>query len=384
MLPRRRVLSLLAATALVAACSGEATGPGTEAPAAHTFKIGAVLPLSGQTATYGEESLNGLRMAIDDHKAAGGEPVELIFKDNKGDSTETAKLVSQLIKIDQVDMLIGSVASTNTLKGAKVAQENGVPMMTPSSTNASITDRGEYISRVCFIDPVQGAVLAKLAVNDLGKKKAAIVIDKASDYSVGLAEAFRATLLAGGGEVVSDEVFTAGEVDFSAIITKVAESGADVIFLPDYYGDVGPMLKQAGDKWASIPVIAGDGIDSPDLYPLMGDYKGDLYMSTHFAPDDTDPKVQGFVNRYKDRYGKIPGSMAALGYDAGLAVFDAHKRAVDDTHAALKDAINSIKNLEGITGSITVNAQRNADKDVVILKVSPAGAVFFKRIPSGG
>ncbi len=176
-----------------------------------------------------------------------------------------------------------------------------------------------------------------------------------------------------------------GEVDFSSIITKVARSGADVIYAPAYYGDVGPMLKQAGDKWKGLPLVAGDGIDSPDLYDLMGDYPGEIYMSSHFAPDDTDPMVSEFVTAYKARFGKTPGAMAALGHDAGLAIFDALGRAGGGgDRAKLKDALNSIKDLKGITGSITINAARNADKDVVILRVKPAGASFYKRMSAGG
>jgi branched-chain amino acid transport system substrate-binding protein len=396
---RRELLTMSLSLLALAACSGGGgeggggegggevapEGDGGAAPeAAAGLTIGAVLPLSGQTATYGEESLNGFKMGLDKLSADHGFKANLVFKDNKGDSTETAKLVSQLIKVDKANIIVGAVASTNTLKGAKVAQENGVPMMTPASTNAAITERGEYISRICFIDPVQGEALARLTLEDLGKKKAVIIVDKASDYSVGLAEAYRKTMEAGGGEILSEETFTAGEVDFSSIITKVARSGAEVIFAPDYYGDVGPMLKQAGDKWKDIPVVAGDGIDSPDLYELMGDYPGPIYMSSHFAPDDTDPVVAGFVKDYKGRFGKTPGAMAALGYDAALAVYDAWTRAGSSDGAALKDAINSIKDLKGITGSITLNAQRNADKDVVILSLSPRGASFYKRMPYAG
>ncbi|MFT5680609.1 MAG: branched-chain amino acid transport system substrate-binding protein [Myxococcota bacterium] len=381
LLSRRSWLSLSTAAllSLLVGCDGEAPSETPDAPEVNTFKIGAVMPLSGQTATYGEESLNGLKMAIDDLSGKDGITFELVYKDNKGDSTETAKLTTQLIKIDKVDIIVGAVASTNTLKAAKVAQENGIPLMTPASTNAAITEKGDFISRICFIDPVQGSVLARLASEDLSLKKAVIIVDSASDYSVGLQTSFTATFTAAGGEIVSVENFTAGEADFSALITKVAGSGADVLFIPAYYGDVGPMLKQAGEKWEGIPIVAGDGIDSPDFYALMGDYGGDIYMSSHFSPGDTNPTVQNFVTEYKGRFGKTPGAMAALGYDAGLALFDARKRAGSDDPVALRDAINSIANLEGVTGSITINAERNADKDVVILKVSPSGAAFHKR-----
>lgn len=375
----------LSALLTVAACGkddpGAATVGGGDAPAG-AVKIGAVLPLSGQTATYGEEGLAGLRIAIDEINAMEGPKIELIFKDDKGDSTETAKLVGQLIKVDKVRAVIGAISSTSSLKGGKVAQESGVPMISPASTNVEVTKNRDFVSRICFIDPVQGAVLARLALEDLGAKRAAIVVDRASDYSVGLQVAFRDVFTAGGGEIVGEESFTAGEADFSALITKITSQKPDVIFIPAYYGDAGPMLKQASDQWASIPVVAGDGVDSPDLFKLMGSYRGDIYISTHFSPDDKDPRVADFVTKYRDRFGKTPGAMAALGYDTAFALRDALMRAKSDDPAALRDAINSIKDLPGVTGTITINAERNAEKDVVILKVKGAGTEFFKRIAS--
>lgn len=376
-------LTLLAALAFaLAGCKTEgASGGDTSGAPANTARVGVVLPLSGNTATYGEEALGGMRMAVEEINAKDGViKLELVPKDDKGDSTETGKLVSQLIKVDQVHAVIGSVTSSNTLKGAKVAQENGIPLITPAATNAEITQKGDFVSRICFIDPFQGSVLAKLVTDDLQKKKVAIIVDKASDYSVGLADAFKKTLAASGGTVVAEESFTAGEADFSGLITKITEAGPEAIFIPAYYGDVGPMLKQAGDRWKEIPVVAGDGIDSPDLFKLMGPYPGPIYMSTHFASDDSDARVKDFVDRYKGRFGKTPGAMAALGYDAAYALHDALQRAGSTDPKKLRDAINTIKDLPGITGNITLDEQRNAQKGAVIMSITPAGATFHKRI----
>lgn len=381
-----RAASLVTLTLAVGllACGGKnadsgSSGGDSKAPAGAT-KVGAVLPLSGATATYGEETLGGLKLAFEEINALDGPKLELVYKDTKGDSTETAKLVGQLIQVDGVKAIIGEIASTNTLKGAKVAQESGIPMITPGSTNVEVTRKGDFISRVCFIDPVQGAVLARLALDDLKKTRAALVVDKASDYSVGLAEAFKKTFTEGGGTIVGEETFTAGEADFSALITKVVSQNPDVILVPAYYGDVGPMLRQAGAQWKDIPVLAGDGIDSPDLLTLMGGFPGDVYMSTHFSADDTSPKVQEFVAKYKAKYGKPPGAMSAVGYDAAYALYDALKRAGTDEPKKLRDAINTIKDLVGVSGTITLDENRNAQKDVVILKVTATGKKFYKRI----
>lgn len=346
-------------------------------------KVGAVLPMSGNTATFGEECYNGMVLAMEEINAgtAGqGPKLQLILKDDKGDSNETAKLVEQLAVVDGVKAIIGSVASTNSIKGGKIAQELQVPMMSPASTNVDVTKGRDYVSRLCFIDPLQGSVLARLSLGDLGKKRAVIIIDRASDFSVGLADSFRATFTKGGGTIVGEESFTAGESDFSALITKVVSSNPEVIFIPAYYAEIGAMLRQAGDKWNKIPVVSGDGLDSPDLFKLMGNYEGPIYMSTHFAPTDTDPKVQDFVKKYLAKFGKTPGSMAALGYDSAYFMWDAIKRAGGEDRKAIRDAIANTKNFSAVTGTITLDADRNAIKDVVILKMGKGEWLFHSRV----
>jgi branched-chain amino acid transport system substrate-binding protein len=363
-------VALLGMTVAITACGG---GGG--------LKIGAVLPMSGNTATFGEECYNGMVLAAEEINAkAEGQKLELILKDDKGDSNETAKLVEQLAVVDGVSAIVGSVASTNSIKGGKIAQELGVPMMSPASTNVDVTRGRDYVSRLCFIDPLQGSVLARLSLEDLGKKRAMVIIDRASDFSVGLADSFRETFTKGGGVIAGEESFTAGESDFSALITKVVQANPEVIFIPAYYAEIGAMLRQAGDKWNSIPVVSGDGLDSPDLFKLMGNYTGPIYMSTHFAPSDTDTRVQDFVKKYQAKFGKTPGSMAALGYDSAYFMWDAVKRAGSNDRKAIKDAIAATKGFPAVTGTVTLDADRNAIKDVVILKMGKGEWLFHSRI----
>jgi branched-chain amino acid transport system substrate-binding protein len=369
---------ILPLVAFLAASSAAACGGG------EGVKIGAVLPMSGTTATFGEECYNGMVLAAEEINAKTGEgpKLNLILKDDKGDSNETSKLVEQLAVIDGVSAIVGSVASTNSIKGGKTAQELQVPMMSPASTNVDVTKGRDFVSRLCFIDPLQGSVLAKLSLGDLGKKRAVVIIDRASDFSVGLAASFRATFTAGGGVIAGEESFTAGESDFSALITKVVAAAPDVIFIPAYYAEIGAMLRQAGDKWNQIPVVSGDGLDSPDLFKLMGNYTGPVYMSTHFAPTDTDPRVQDFVKKYTTKFGKTPGSMAALGYDSAYFMWDAVKRAGSDDRKAIRDAIAATKAFPAVTGNITLDGDRNAIKDVVILKMGKGDWLFHSRIPA--
>ena len=370
---KSRRSALLAMTVAFTACGGS-----------DGIKIGAVLPMSGNTATFGQECYNGMQLAAEEINAAAGEgpKLQLVLKDDKGDSNETAKLVEQLAVVDGVTSIVGSVASTNSIKGGKIAQELQVPMMSPASTNVDVTKGRDYVSRLCFIDPLQGSVLARLSLEDLGKKRAMIIVDRASDFSVGLAESFRETFNKGGGTIVGEESFTAGESDFSALITKVVAAAPDVIFIPAYYAEIGAMLRQAGDKWNTIPVVSGDGLDSPDLFKLMGNYSGPIYMSTHFAPTDTDARVQDFVKKYTAKYGKTPGSMAALGYDSTYFMWDAVKRAGTPDRKAIKDAIAATKGFPAVTGTITLDGDRNAIKDVVILKMGKGEWAFHSRIPA--
>lgn len=366
------VVALAMLTSLLFGCGG---GDGT--------KVGLVVPLSGNTATYGEEAHNGMKMAIEEinsGKHGEGPKLQLVAKDDKGDSAETAKLVEQLAQVDGVKVIVGSVASTNTLRGGRIAQEIGVPLVAPVATAIEVTQDRPYVSRICFIDSTQGTSLANLSYNDLGKRKAAILIDRASDFSVGLAASFKDTFLKLGGSVAAEESFSAGQADYSALITKVVAAEPDVIFIPAYYPEIGGMLRQAGDKWSKIPVVSGDGLDSPDLFKLMGNYSGPIYMSTHFAPDDVDPKVKNFVQTYTATFNKAPGSLSVLGYDAVFLIWDAMKRVGTEDKAALAKAIAETKNFAGVTGNITLDENRNAIKDVVILKVENGGWVFHSRV----
>jgi len=369
--------------------SGGAGSTGAALAAGDVVKVGVVLELTGSTATFGEETRNGLELALKDLEGMTPWKIQLVTVDNKSEAQETRRAVEQLVEVDRVSAIIGAVASTNTMAGAKFAQENEVPMVSPGSTNEDVTMRdvggkkvrAEYISRVCFIDPFQGEVCARFASTDLGKKSAALVIDKGSDYAKGLATSFRATWQKLGGSIVCEESYVSKESDFSAVIRKVADQKPDVIFIPGYYNDVGPMLKQAADLWKGIPKLGGDGWDSPDLFDLAGSAAlVDCYVSSHYAPDDETPVVKDFVSRYKKIYNKEPGSMSALGYDAGVFIHDAIRRAGVNDPKKIKDAINAAKDVPGVAGAITLDASGNPKKEAVVLKIEDGKYKFRARV----
>jgi branched-chain amino acid transport system substrate-binding protein len=383
-----RLLSLVLSVLLLAVgCSRPEPAPSpslepTPAPPARPVKVGVVLSLSGPAATYGQECLNGFKMAVDELNPARKQKLELEVIDDRGEASETQSAFNQLITAGSVDVLVGAVASTNTLAGAKLAEETHVPLLVPISTNDAITQGNRYVSRICFKDSFQGEALAKFGHGQLGKVRAAIITDKANDYSIGLAAAFRSTFTGLGGAVAVEESYTANDPDFTALIRAVKKASPDVIFIPGQYGDVGSMLRQARGHWDGIPKLGGDGWDSPTLLELAGaDAAVGSYISSHFAADDVSTEVQGFVGAYRARFNAVPGAMACLGYDAGHVLAAAIDKATTPlSRDSLNAALRSTTGVKGVSGTITLNENGEAVKDAVILEVTPTGFRFKTRV----
>ena len=349
--------------------------------AAPTLKVGIYLPMSGRTASFGADVYSGMKMAIDEINKAGKVKINAILEDEKSEPTDSANAVKKLINIDKVNIVLGSVASSNTNAAAPIAQAAKIPLMTPASTNPNVTKNGEYISRICFIDDFQGSALAKFAKNDLKATKAAIVLDSASDYSQGLSAAFRKEFKALGGEIVTEVSYQAGDQDFSSQLTKIRTKKPEVIFVPGYYSEVGNMMRQATKLKVKGPFIGGDGWSADELAQLAGDGIEGHFYSAHFSHEDTDPAVQGFVKKYKSLMKKNPSDMAALGYDAIYFAADVFKRNGFKADAeGLKNAINTTKNYPGITGNITLDSDRNATKPLVIIATHKGGHKFKQRV----
>ena len=384
-----KTLTLFSLIFLLAACtqqSGDvAEQSARSAGSGDEIVVGAVFPMTGPIATYGQESINGIKLALQKINPQGikGKKIRLIVEDNKGEPAETANAVRKLIDVDKVHILLGAVASSNTLAGAPIAQASRVPMVTPASTNEAVTQKGEFISRTCFTDNFQGLVMAKFAYESLQKKKAAIVVDVASDYSQGLAKVFNAKFKELGGTVVSGSYsYTQGDKDFRSLLRRIKRAQPDVVFVPGYYTEVGVMLQQARQMGLKLPILGGDGWDSPKLQELAGS-EGIMgnYISSHFSPDDTTPLVSNFVNEYKNTFsGQVPGSMAALSYDSVMVLADALKRASDFSREKINEAIISTKNLMGITGMITIDKNRNAMKPAVVLETTAKGMIFKQKV----
>ena len=354
-------------------------GGDSVATSGDTIKVGVYGDLTGQTSSFGQSTKNGIELAVEEINNAGGingKKIQLIVEDDQGRPEQAKTVVSKLINQDKVQAVLGEVASTNSLAAAPVAQEAKIPMITPSSTNPKVTEVGDYISRVCFIDPFQGAVMAKFAANTLKAKTAAILGDVNSDYSKGLTQFFEEEFSKLGGRVITKEAYTQTDPDFKGQLTKIRNLNPDVLYIPGYYGQVGIIAKQARELDMNMPLLGGDGWDSPELWKLGGAALDNAYISNHYSAENPAPEIQNFVKAYKAKFGVVPDSLAALAYDAAKVLADAIKRAGGTDPAKLRDAINSTKDFKGVTGSITLDSGRNAVKPAVVLDLDPATSAF--------
>jgi branched-chain amino acid transport system substrate-binding protein len=337
---------------------------------ADTIKIGHYGSLTGAQATFGLSTSHGVKMAIDEFNAAGGlngKKVELVEYDTKGEPREATTVVTRLVNSDKVVAVIGEVASSISLAGAPICQQNQVPMISPSSTNPRVTLVGDFIFRVCFIDPFQGLVGAKFARENLKADTAAILVDQQNAYSVGLAEVFNKNFTDLGGKIVETQVYAEGESDFTPKLVAIRAANPKVIYVPGYYTDVANIAIQARKLGITAPLLGGDGWDSAKLTEIGGAAIEGSYFSNHAS--DQDPAMAEFVKKYEEIHGTAPDALAALGYDAANLLFDAMKRSPTLQGPALRDAIAGTQNFVGVTGTINFNATRDAVKPAVILEV---------------
>lgn len=368
---KRLLLSLGLIATLLFAFACQTGGGGSD-----KVRIGVFMSMTGDTANFGISSTNGIKMAADEVNLAGGingKQIELLVQDDRSDASEAATIVTKFVTQDQVHAILGEVASGRSIAAAPIAQNAKIPMLTPSSTNPEVTKKGNFIFRSCFIDPVQGAAIAQFGAKTLHAKRAALMVDRKQDYSTGLEKVIKEVFTKLGGEIVLTQSYQSGDQDFNAQITDIKGANPDVIFVPGYYGDVGLFAKQARDKGLTVPLLGGDGWDSPSLYKIGGSALNGSYFSNHYSPDDADPIVQKFVNDYKTRYGTVPDALAATAYDAARIMFDAIKRANSLDGSAIREALAATKEFPGVTGKVTFNENRDAVKPIVMVKIEEGG-----------
>ncbi len=361
----------------------EAAGDDEIVVAEDAIVIGAILPLTGAVATYGQSSKNAIDLAVKEINEAGGvlgKDVQVEYLDNKSAAPESALAAEKLIG-SGVTAILGPVASSNTLAAAPIAQEAGVLLFSPTSTNPDVTLVGDYIFRACFLDPFQAYSAVRIAVDEVEAQTAAILYDTGSDYSKGLADNFEEYFTAEGGEIVEIGEFVDTETDYSAILTRVRDKNPDVVFVPSYYGTAGLIVKQAADLGIDAVFIGVDGWDSPQFLELAGDAAEGHFFTNHYTPADPKPEVQNLLAGYAAAYGgAVPDALAVLAYDAAKLLMNAIEVAGTTDSEAVRDALWATTGFEGASGTFAFDENRNPIKSLVVNTFSGGEVILHTTI----
>lgn len=358
--------------------------PAPPAPLPDVIKVGCYEPMTGAFAAGGEQTWEGVELAKEYKTEVLGKPIKVVLVDNKSDKTEAATAMSRLIEAEKVVGVVGTYGSSLSMAGGEVAEKAGIPVVGCSPTNPLVTDGKEYYVRACFIDPFQGAVMAKYAVEDLGVKTVAIIQDVAQDYSVGLSAFFREKFIELTGDPKNIVAFTSyqtGDADFTAQLTYALGKNPDAIYSSGYYGEAAMLCKQARQLGYEGYLLGGDAWDAPELIEIGGDAVNGVRFSTHYHPKGAiTPVSEEFVKLYKEEFGREPNAFAALGWDAYMLLVDAIERAGTVDGDAIKDALYETEEFEGVTGWITINEIGDAVKTAVIKGVEDGEFTFVTTV----
>ena len=385
---KKKILAITTAVVGVAMMGALFTGCSSSKGNDKEIKVGANFEVTGGVANYGNQALKGIKLAIKQANENGGvlgKQINLIVADNKSEASEAANAATKLISQDGVKVLLGPATTSNMLAASQIATDNKIPAITPTATNPKITvENGQvkpYIFRSCFIDPLQGEVMADFATKTLNVKTAAIYVDSSSDYSKGLAEVFAKKFAEAGGTIVAQESFLQKDQDFKSTLTKLKASNPEVIFIPAYYEEVGKIVKQARELGINAKLLGADGWDDSKLVDIAGAQPlNGTYFCSHYSEQDNDANVKDFIAAYKAEYGEEPNVFAALGYDAGKMLVDAIKRAGSDDPEKIRQALAETKDLQVGTGIITMDANHDPIKSAVVLEMKDGQKIFKQKI----
>jgi len=365
------ILVIIMVIGIFAGCSKSA------AVNADEIRIGVNYELSGDNATYGNSSVEGIELAVEQINAEGGingKKINLIKYDNKSEPAEATTLTTRLMTQDKVVAVLGPATSGAFKATIPVAMQNKIPVASGSATADDVTVDSsgvkEYAFRICYSDSYQGTAMANFALNNLSAKKAVIIMDSSSDYGKGLAENFTKTFEAGGGTIVAQEAYVAKDTDFNAILTKIKGEEFDVIFIPGYYNEAGLIIKQARAQGIDVPILGADGFDSPVLLELAGaEALNNVYFSNHYSSLDENPVVVKFIEDFKAKYNKEPDAFNALGYDLARFVADAISRAESLDGESVKKALEETTDFEAVTGSFSIDENHNVIKNIIVVEL---------------
>ena len=386
-------IALVSLVLLAAGCGGK--------PQQEELVVGEYGSLTGGDADFGQSTKKGVELAMDDLAASaqgkiGGLAVRTVVEDDQGKPEEAATAVQKLINQDRVIAVIGEVASGRSMFGGPPCQQAGVPMISPSSTNPNVTQIGDFIFRMCFIDPFQGTVMAKFTSENLKLKRVAILTDLKNEYSVGLTQFFKEAFVQRGGQIVAEQSYSSGDQDFRAQLTALKAKNPEAIYLPGYYTEAGLIARQARELGIKVPLLGGDGWESDQLIGIGGDALEGCYYSNHFAVDNPEPRLQAFVKKHQTKYGQGPNAITGLAYDAANVLFQSMGKLYESDPATfaglgsskagtdlrktaerkLRDIIATTTNFPGVTGVITLDENRNATKPAVVLEIKGGKKVY--------
>lgn len=365
------ILSLVIMLSLftLAGCKGDKPNDESKNKNNDTIKIGLITPKTGDVAIYGVAVDNAITLAVNEVNAKGGingKLIEFISYDDKGDAAESMNLFNRLVEVDKIDALLGPVISGTTLAVAPLANEAGMPMVTPTATNAEVTLGKEYVFRACFIDPYQGGAVARYAADNLNAKTSGILYNSGEDYSSGLAETYKAAFEEAGGVITHNYGYTNEDKDFKAVLTKIKADEPEVLYIPAYYNTVGLIAEQAKEVGITAQLLGVDGWDGV-LKNYAEVVEGGVF-SNHFAADDPSPIVQNFITAYKEAYNEVPNALAALGYDGAMILFNAIEKAGSTDKDAIRDALKATE-IDAVTGHITFDEDNNPIKEAFMIKI---------------
>lgn len=354
------------------------------AMAADVIKIGVYEPMTGQMAFGGQLTVDGMKLAQEQAPEVLGKKIELIIVDNKSDKVEAANAVKRLIDKEKVVAIIGSYGSSLSMAGGEVAEKAGIPVITDSATNPLVTQGKKYYFRMCFIDPYQGAAAATYAYDNLEARKAALLVDVAQDYSVGLSKFFKDSFTKKGGEVLPLYKYQSGDQDFTAQLTDMISKGADFLFIPSYFAEGAIVMKQARELGFEGDIMGGDAMDNPDLVKIAGDSaEGFSFTTFPYAPEmpDMNPVAKKFTELWNAKYpDQLPNANSALGYDCYMFVRDMIEKAGSTDPEKITEAFASAKDWLGATGSTTINESHDAEKPVGIKTIKDGKQVYAASI----
>lgn len=374
------------ATAVLVGCGSEKKAADTK-----TIKIGANLEMTGNSASFGKSSLNGMKLAVKELNAKGGvlgKQLEVVVADNKSEAAEAANAVQKLVSQDKVAAIVGSNLSSSVIAAIPINTGAKTVVITPMGTNPAVTvdaksgKTHDFMFRAPFIDPFQGTVAANFVSKELKAKTAVVYIDNSSDYAKGLAQFFKENFEKQGGKVIGTEAYLQKDTDFKATLTKIKAMAPEIIYIPGYYQEVGLIVKQARELGMTMPMLGGDGWDSTKLPEIASAASlNNTYFTNAYSPDDQADSVKNFVAAYKKEYNnETPDVFAAMSYDCVMIIANAISKAGAVDGTKIKDAMAATKDLQVATGKVTFDAKHNPIKAAVIIEYKDGKQVFKGRV----